>query len=267
MLKNMAVKPGTLLMSQLRWFISLRWIAGATVLLFALVDGAFLRWYGHAGAMAALGAAILLCNAWLRLATLGGESALRIPLLAIAAAQIVVDLCALVLLTLWTGGIASPLMGFYVLHMIFASLMLPRRMAYAGVVVAIGLALAGFQFSGELVRWTSDQWRLLAGWTASLALAVYLANHITRALRRQRRKLVRQNRHIRRIGRRLRGHQELMMRQEKMAAMGHMAAGITHEIANPLASMDALLQLLQAKAGKNISREHPDAPAAGWARE
>jgi signal transduction histidine kinase len=32
-----------------------------------------------------------------------------------------------------------------------------------------------------------------------------------------------------------------------MAALGQMAAGITHEIANPLASMDAVLQLLQRK--------------------
>jgi len=41
-----------------------------------------------------------------------------------------------------------------------------------------------------------------------------------------------------------------MIQHEKMVAMGQMAAGVTHEIANPLSSMDSLLQLLQRKPEK-----------------
>ena len=49
------------------------------------------------------------------------------------------------------------------------------------------------------------------------------------------------------LGARLRQHQLAMAQQEKMVALGQIAAGVAHEIANPLASMDSLLQLVQRK--------------------
>lgn len=247
-LKKRVVQPASLLLSQLQWFIALRWIAGGTVVVFALADWLWLGWYSHGAAMLGTGVAILFYNAWMYLAVRGPGR--PVSLLVVAAAQILLDLAALTLLTMWTGGVASPLMGFYVFHMIFASLMLPRRMTYAGVAVAIVLFLASVALGHGVGDWHRNQWLQLAGWVASLLLAVYLANHVTRALRRQRRKLIRQNRHIRLMSRKLRSHQQVLISQEKMAALGHMAAGITHEVTNPLASMDTLLQLLQRRPEK-----------------
>jgi C4-dicarboxylate-specific signal transduction histidine kinase len=102
---------------------------------------------------------------------------------------------------------------------------------------------------GSSHRWPLEQpdKLVLLGWAITLALTVYLTNRITRGLRCQRRRLLRQNRRIRAMSRDLRRHQQAMIQHEKMVAMGQMAAGVTHEIANPLAAIDSVLQLVQRR--------------------
>ena len=169
--------------------------------------------------------------------------------LALAGMQILLDLVCLTALAMWTGGVRSPVLGFYVFHMVFASLLLRRWMAFAGSAAAAILLAAGLVIS--------DQWPqrdpsgqlgrpllILAGWTVTLLLTVYLANHITLSLRRHRRRLQRRNRHVRALVKRLRQQQQAMVQHEKVVALGHMAAGVAHEIANPLASIDSVLQLM-----------------------
>jgi signal transduction histidine kinase len=48
----------------------------------------------------------------------------------------------------------------------------------------------------------------------------------------------------------LRRQQQALIQHEKMAVAGRMAAGVAHEIANPLASMDGLLQLIERRPDK-----------------
>jgi len=60
---------------------------------------------------------------------------------------------------------------------------------------------------------------------------------------------MRQVHRIRDISSRLRTHERAMVQHEKMVAMGRMAAGVAHEIANPLAAMDSVLQLMQRNPG------------------
>jgi two-component system sensor kinase FixL len=50
---------------------------------------------------------------------------------------------------------------------------------------------------------------------------------------------------LRHLNEELRRQQQALIQSEKMTAMGQMAAGLTHEISNPLANMDSLLQLVQ----------------------
>ena len=238
--------PRQLLMGQLRWFIRLRWVAGGTVVLLAILDTAWLDWYGRGGPILGTGLFILAYNAVMWRAATRLRTAPEAPLRDMTWAQIILDLGCLTFLTSLTGGLRSPVMGFYVFHMIFASLLLPRRMAYAVAGIAVLMVIAGLGLANAAM-WSGNEFRLAVGWMAALLLSVYLANHLTCALRRQRRRLLKQNRHIRRLSRKMRWQQEALIRQEKMAALGEMAAGITHEIANPLASMDMLLQLLQRK--------------------
>ena len=239
------------LFTQLCWFIRLRWIAGLAVLCGALVDLYWMHWFADPRLIAGVGIGILAYNLVLRvgLDRIERSSARRRLELLVAWAQLLLELTCLTLLSLWTGGLMSPVATFFVFHMVFASLLLPRRMAYAGAVAALLMFGLGLWLSHQAPT-TRSQWLLLSGRATTLILTVYLTNHLTFALRRQRGRLIRQNRRIRQITHQLRRHQQAMVQHEKMVAMGQMAAGVAHEIANPLASMDCLLQLMQRKPEK-----------------
>ncbi|MBI1337572.1 MAG: hypothetical protein GC164_11485 [Phycisphaera sp.] len=229
----------------LRWFVRLRWYAGFVALLAGLFLKPFFPAASHPGFVAAMGGVILTYN--LLLWGLVRRSRPHNTTLKLAWTQVLLDLACLGLLALWTGGPASPLLGFFVFHMVFASLLLGSTPAY----VAAGFAVT-FLASTLLIAnaWPDDPIaRLqLAGWVATLVLTVYLTNHVTRSLRRHRRNLVRRNRRIRDLIDQLQLQQQAMIQHEKMVATGQMAAGIAHEIANPLASMDSILQLAHRRA-------------------
>ncbi len=231
------------LLDRMRWFIRLRWVAGTTVVALALADVLWMGWYPQAAVMAAVGAAILAYNLVLRGLLDRSQHSGR-GLTALAMGQIVLDLVCLTLLSLWTGGAASPIRGFYVFHMIFASLLLAPRMAYAAAILSIAMMAAALTVGGGWPQ-RHETWLQLAGWVMLLPLTVYLVNGIARRLRRQRHRLVIQNRRVAAMAEKLRAQQAAMIQHEKLAAMGQMAAGIAHEIANPLANLNSVLQLMR----------------------
>jgi signal transduction histidine kinase len=232
----------------LHWFIRCRWVAGLVIVATALIDRLELQALPGSGAIFWVGIAVLGYNLLLyaSLQRVDQQKQRKTPLLLLAWVQLLLDFASLTLLIIWTGGLYSPLARLYVLHMVFASILLPRRLAYAGAAAAIAIQTTGLVLSGQL---PADHAAHILGITQGMVLflLVFLTNRITRDLRRHQRRLERQNRHIRKMSRLARRQQRAMIQHEKMVALGQMAAGVTHEIANPLASMDSLLQLMQRK--------------------
>ena len=225
------------LLAQLGWFIRLRWLAGIVVIFGSYVEIRWLKWYPYSPRGFIIGLFILIYNLALyvllrRARNLEDNERL---LLRMSWVQIFWDIACLTCLTF---------------HMVFASLLLPRALAYAWAGGAIFLFGLGLQLSGVWPHAGRDERLGFVGWALMLLLTVHLTNHITRNLRRQRKQLLKQNRSIRKMTRQLRRHQRALVQHEKMVAMGQMASGITHEIANPLASMDSLLQLMERKPDK-----------------
>jgi signal transduction histidine kinase len=231
-----------LLLSELRWFVSLRWLAGAAVVVLGMAAPLVREGLEPAVGLMALGGGILAYNGvlflLLRRERPDGEAEQASPRPStLAWAQILLDLAALTILILFTGATSSPLLGLYVLHMIFASLVLGSTAAYIAALLAIGLLVLGLTASQGWPVPREDVGPAV-GWAAILWLTVFITNHITAALRRREVELSEAHD-------KLRQQQQALLQQEKMNTMGQMAAGITHEIANPLANMDSLLQLAE----------------------
>ncbi|MFI5378517.1 MAG: sensor histidine kinase [Tepidisphaerales bacterium] len=247
-----AIAPSPL-MRELWRFVQLRWFAAAAVVASAVVDARWLHWYSMDSAVLRVGLAIvgynLLLLLFLRQLERTPPDQVGSTPIVLSWVQLLMDLASLSLLTAATGGLNSPVEGFFALHMVFSSLLLPRRMAYAGATAAVVMRVVCL-WGGGLLPQDRQQWAAVSGWGVALFVTVWLTNQLVGGLRRQRRRLVRQNRRISRMSRLLRRQQEGMIQHEKMATAGRMAAGVAHEIANPLASMDGLLQLLQRRPEK-----------------
>jgi signal transduction histidine kinase len=222
----------------------LRWIAAGAVIFGALFEHR-IGWFGASGVrFLAVGAIIAAYNALL--AVFLSRNTETSVLRRLALVQLLLDMVALTALVTWTGGVHSPLIAFFVFHMVFASLLLPQTLAFVSAAAACVLIAGGLGFAH---LWPKDRVEILSavGLLITLLLTIVLTNHITQDLRRHRRRLIRKNRRIAAMSEQLQRQQQALVQHEKMVAMGRMAAGVTHEITNPLASMDSLLQLMQRR--------------------
>lgn len=159
--------------------------------------------------------------------------------------QIGIDTLVVTLIILVTGCFLSFFSFLYLVVIIYSSVLLFRRgsMVMAGLCSLQYAILISLEYYGFIQPYGSDISPLILefGWlqvfykvliTAAACYAVaLLSGFLSEQTRRSSNELQRMSEHVKRM--------------EKMASLGEMAAGLAHEIKNPLASLSGSIQVLR----------------------
>lgn len=188
------------LVSSLAWLIALRWPAGIGVLLVTGFASTVLGLELQVLPLCLLGFGVLAYNVafWWTLRSLTAGPSTRVTDYQwLARAQIGIDWVAMAVLVYLTGGIESPVLYFYLFHIIIGSLLLPHDRAFLFVAMAPilvgGIALLESQgvlnHIEILVSTRYDQplyiFTVLAFFTTACYATAYLSMTISRRLRRR----------------------------------------------------------------------------------
>ena len=161
------------------------------------------------------------------------------------AVQIVLDTFFVTVIIAVTGGFTSIFNFLYLVVIIYASMLLPRRSTV--IIAAMCCIQFGIMVDLEYFGWlnpfqrldsqlaSAHEWhevlyKILITMIACFVVAI-LSSFLSEQTRRSRRELSAMADHVKRV--------------EKMAAIGELAAGLAHEIKNPLASLSGAIQLLK----------------------
>jgi two-component system sensor histidine kinase PilS (NtrC family) len=158
--------------------------------------------------------------------------------------QIGIDSAMVTVIIFLTGSFTSAFSFLYLVVIIYASMLLYRKggliMASLccieyGIMVDLEYYLflkpfGGDNFLGNNYEWNQILSKVVITMAACFAVA-FLSGFLAEQARRSKKELVAMEDHVKRV--------------EKMVAMGEMAAGLAHEIKNPLASLSGSVQMLR----------------------
>ena len=166
-------------------------------------------------------------------------------LIIVAYVQIIIDTFIVTVILFVTGNFSSIFSFLYLVVIIYSSILIPIRgtMVIAAICsIQFGI-MVDLEYYGVLLpfgtedlllasayTWNQVIYKILITMTACFAVA-FLASFLSEQVRRTRRELRIMEDHVKRV--------------DKMAAIGEMAAGMAHEIKNPLASLTGSIQLLR----------------------
>ena len=196
------------LIGRVAWQIKLRWIAALSVLLAAWFASAILNIQLPQWSLYAVGLSILGYNAlfWFYLKRLEREDITEASVFdRFAKIQTSLDWLAMILLVHLTGGVASPLLFYFIFHLIIASILLsPQACYFFATLAALAVgALAALEY-WEIIPHVSPGFipvplyqnglyiaSILLFFTTSLYISVYLATSVTINLRQKDEELLR----------------------------------------------------------------------------
>ena len=164
--------------------------------------------------------------------------------------QIVLDLLGFAALVFFTGGPTNPMVSLLLLPVVVAALVLPGRIATGIALAAIALysGLLNFHLPLVIADVGRATWLHLAGmWLTFVVSAIALTTVA-----------VRLTGDVRARDLALAQAREQCLRDERILALGTLAAGAAHELGTPLATMTLLLeelradQVLDAQSGNDL---------------
>ncbi len=176
-------------------------------------------------------------------------------LLLFAYIQIFIDTGVVTLIIFLTGSFASLFSFLYLVVIIYASMLLFRKgsMVMAAVCsiqygILVDLEYYGIfrpfgmeeNFMARNYEWSFVLYKILIIMVACFAVA-FLSGFLAEYARKKEKELAAMESQVKRV--------------EKMAAIGEMAAGLAHEIKNPIASLRGSIQLLQESGNPDPDNE------------
>jgi two-component system sensor histidine kinase PilS (NtrC family) len=151
----------------------------------------------------------------------------------------------------FTGGIESPFSSLYILSIIAASIIIYRSGGYiiasiASILYGIVADLGYYQIIAPIaipqreVEMISAQYFLYKVFLniSAFFLIAFLGGYLAESLKRTGKELVEKESDLIEMG-------DQVRRADRLAAIGRIAAGMAHEIRNPLASISGSIQLLR----------------------
>ena len=166
-------------------------------------------------------------------------------LIIVAYVQIIIDTFFVTVILFVTGNYSSIFSFLYLVVIIYSSILIPIRgtlviaaicsiqfgimidLEYYGVILPFGTDAL---LQASAYTWNQVLYKILITMTACFAVA-FLSSFLSEQVRRTRNELRIMKEHVKRV--------------ERVAAIGEMAAGLAHEIKNPLASLTGSIQLLR----------------------
>jgi two-component system sensor histidine kinase RegB len=217
-----------------RRLMAMRWIAIGIQLAFVLIASAFFDTsisLVPVLAICALQAVLNLPTLWRRVAATASE-----PVAAFA--QILIDVVALTGIAYFAGGASSPLISLYLPLIAVAATILPPRPASVLAAISIGCySLVSLVHAPTHVHDPAEAFRshLIGMWVIFVCSALTISWFV-----------VRLNATIRSRDAALAAARETALRNERVVALGNLAAGAAHELGTPLATMAVVVGELAA---------------------
>lgn len=239
------------LINGVRWFISLRWFAAAGVILVPFAGRAVFNVDIHLPLFVCTGVVLFIYNILCafyqkRIAILGTTDVAVFR--RFAHVQIFIDWLFLITLVYCSGGIESPLLFFFIFHIILASLLLSRVSCFlhAGFAVFLVGALAGTEYAGLIPHFRYPALFpeplyqnplyvavMLFFFASTLIGSTYLATSITTKIRIRDAKLIKLKEDLEKA------YHDLELADKEKTDFTYK---VTHELRAPLGAIDGLLQ-------------------------